>query len=66
LLEEFGRQTTDVWQQHVDSRRAVRALAAADPWVSDNAARIVDCVPASGEDLAPLLAQIGLSFHVRT
>ena len=66
LLEEFGRQTTDVWQRHVDSRRAVRALAAADPWVSDNAARIVDCVPASGEDLGPLLAQIGLSFHVRT
>ena len=66
LLEEFGRQTTDVWQRHVDSRTAVRALAAADPWVSDNAARIVDCVPASGEDLEPLLAQIGLSFHVRT
>jgi len=66
LLDEFGRQTADEWQRHVNSRQAVRALAAANPWVTANAARIVDCVPASGEDLGPLLAQIGLTFHLRT
>jgi hypothetical protein len=40
---------------------AVRALPGADSWVRQHAARIVACTPASGDDLEPLLAQIGLT-----
>jgi hypothetical protein len=39
----------------------VRALPGADPWVGQNRARILACIPASGDDLEPLLAQIGLT-----
>jgi hypothetical protein len=39
----------------------VRALPGADPWVRQTGARIVACMPASGDDLEPLLEQIGLT-----
>jgi hypothetical protein len=39
----------------------VRALPGADPWVGQRAARILSCIPASGEDLESLLTQIGLT-----
>jgi 2-polyprenyl-6-methoxyphenol hydroxylase-like FAD-dependent oxidoreductase len=42
--------------------REVRALPGADPWVRQTRARIVACVPASGDDLEPLLRQIGLTI----
>jgi 2-polyprenyl-6-methoxyphenol hydroxylase-like FAD-dependent oxidoreductase len=40
---------------------ALRPLPAADPWVRQIGARIVACIPASGDDLEPLLGQIGLT-----
>ena len=42
-------------------QREVRALPGADPWVRQTRARILACVPASGDDLEPLLKQIGLT-----
>ena len=59
-LQDLGRDTHGAWQRLFGAGGAVRALPGADPWVSRNAARIVACLPASGGDLAPLLAQIGL------
>jgi len=41
--------------------QAVRALPGADPWVRQTGARILACIPASGDDLEPLLKQIGLT-----
>jgi 2-polyprenyl-6-methoxyphenol hydroxylase-like FAD-dependent oxidoreductase len=61
LLEEFARQSHQEWQGLLDPGRAVRALASADPWVQQNAARILACLPASRGDVEPLLAQIGLA-----
>ena len=61
LLQEFATATHAAWQQLLDAGRAVRALPDADPWVRDARARIVACIPASGDDLEPLLAQIGLT-----
>jgi 2-polyprenyl-6-methoxyphenol hydroxylase-like FAD-dependent oxidoreductase len=61
LLDEFGNEMHDAWQRLLGSGRAVRALPQAAPWVRQTAARIVACVPASGEDLEPLLNQIGLT-----
>jgi 2-polyprenyl-6-methoxyphenol hydroxylase-like FAD-dependent oxidoreductase len=75
LLEDFATETHEAWQWLLDvstppratgaagtpARRTVRALPSAAPWVRATAARILTCVPASGDDLEPLLQQIGLT-----
>jgi 2-polyprenyl-6-methoxyphenol hydroxylase-like FAD-dependent oxidoreductase len=74
LLEEYAASTHEAWQgllgASIPTRtapaappagREVRALPGADPWVRQVGARIRACVPASGEDLEPLLEQIGLT-----
>jgi 2-polyprenyl-6-methoxyphenol hydroxylase-like FAD-dependent oxidoreductase len=60
LLQEFATETHETWRWLLGAGRAVRALPGADPWVRQNGARILACMPASGDDLAPLLEQIGL------
>jgi len=61
LLQEFGAGTHAAWEQLLGAGTMVRPRPDAGPWVRQNAARILACMPASGEDLAPLLEQIGLS-----
>ena len=61
-LEEFATETHEAWQRLLGADRTVRALPGADPWVRQSAERIVSCIPASGDDLEPLLEQIGLSI----
>ena len=61
LLQEFATETHEAWQRLLDASRTVRALPGADSWVRQTAARILACIPASGDDLEPLLEQIGLS-----
>jgi 2-polyprenyl-6-methoxyphenol hydroxylase-like FAD-dependent oxidoreductase len=61
LLQEFATQTHQSWQGLLGAGRAVRALPGADPWVRQTGARILACIPASGDDLEPLLKQIGLT-----
>jgi hypothetical protein len=65
LLEEFANKTHEAWQRLLGAGREVRALPGADPWVRQTGARIVACVPASGDDLEPLLKQIGLTVGLR-
>jgi 2-polyprenyl-6-methoxyphenol hydroxylase-like FAD-dependent oxidoreductase len=60
LLQEFATDTHEAWQGLV-AGRAVRALPGADSWVRQTGARILACMPASGDDLEPLLKQIGLT-----
>ena len=61
-LEEFATETHEAWQRLLGAGRSVSALPGADPWVRQTAARIVSCIPASGDDLEPLLKQIGLTI----
>ena len=61
LLGEFATKTHEAWQGLLGGGREVRARPGADPWVRQNSARILACVPASGDDLEPLLNQIGLT-----
>jgi 2-polyprenyl-6-methoxyphenol hydroxylase-like FAD-dependent oxidoreductase len=61
LLREFATETHQAWQWLLGADGAVRARPGADPWVRQTAARILACVPASGDDLEPLLEQIGLT-----
>jgi hypothetical protein len=65
LLQEFATETHEAWQWLLGAGRAVRALPGVDPWVRQNASRILACIPASGDDLEPLLEQIGLSAAAR-
>ena len=61
LLEEFATKTHESWQGLLGGGRKVRALPDANPWVRQTAARVLACIPASGDDLEPLLKQIGLT-----
>jgi 2-polyprenyl-6-methoxyphenol hydroxylase-like FAD-dependent oxidoreductase len=70
LLEEFATETHEAWEcllEGVSSAggREVRTLPGTDPWVRQTRARIVACVPASGDDLELLLGQIGLTVRSR-
>ena len=62
LLDAFAAETRAAWHSLLEASTVPgRAVSGAAPWVSEHAARIVGCTPASGDDLAPLLAQIGLT-----
>ncbi len=61
LLQGFATATHEAWRWLLGAGEKVRALPAADPWVQQAGARILSCVPASGDDLEPLLGQIGLT-----
>jgi 3-(3-hydroxy-phenyl)propionate hydroxylase len=61
LLQEFATEMYGSWQRLLGAGREVRALPGADPWVREARARIITCIPASGDDLEPLLRQIGLT-----
>jgi 2-polyprenyl-6-methoxyphenol hydroxylase-like FAD-dependent oxidoreductase len=61
VLQEFATETHEAWQRLFTAGRTVRALPDAAPWVRQNAARILACMPASGDDLERLLEQIGLT-----
>jgi 2-polyprenyl-6-methoxyphenol hydroxylase-like FAD-dependent oxidoreductase len=63
LLQEFATETQQAWQWLLGAGPAVRALPGADPWVGQTAARIRACIPASGDDVEPLLEQIGLTVR---
>jgi 2-polyprenyl-6-methoxyphenol hydroxylase-like FAD-dependent oxidoreductase len=62
LLQEFAGATHEAWERILGARRSVRARPGADAWIRQAATRIVDCIPASGEDLETLLQQIGLTI----
>lgn len=50
------------WRLHLGVSGAPRATLAATPWVAANAGRLLPCLPATGEELRLLLAQIGLEL----
>ena len=61
LLQEFASETHEAWQWLLGDGQAVRALPGADPWVRQTGSRLLGCIPASGDDLEPLLKQIALT-----
>ncbi len=66
MLDGFAAGAHDAWQWLLGAGREVRALPGADPWVRQNRTRILACIPASGDDLEPLLEQIGLTLDSLT
>jgi hypothetical protein len=65
LLQEFATATHKAWQRLLGgaapAAREVRVLPGADPWVREARDRIVACIPASGDEIEPLLRQVGLT-----
>ncbi len=65
LLREFATGTHEAWEWLLGASTppggAIGGLPGADPWVRRTAQRILACIPASGDDLEPLLRQIGLT-----
>lgn len=66
LLEAFAAELHAAWRWLLGAATGpavppLGPLPEADPWVRRIGARIVACIPASGEDLEPLLGQIGLA-----
>ena len=61
LLQEFGTEMLGTWERLLEPGRTVSPRSGADPWVARNAARILACIPASGDELEPLLSQVGLT-----
>jgi 2-polyprenyl-6-methoxyphenol hydroxylase-like FAD-dependent oxidoreductase len=62
LLEAFEAENRAVWQRLLGDDGGVQARPDADPWVRQNASRILASMPASREELEPLLGQIGLTL----
>jgi 2-polyprenyl-6-methoxyphenol hydroxylase-like FAD-dependent oxidoreductase len=61
-VDDWAATWLAAWRQHLGVEGPPRATAAAAPWVAANAARILPCLPATGEELRLLLAQIGLEM----
>jgi 2-polyprenyl-6-methoxyphenol hydroxylase-like FAD-dependent oxidoreductase len=61
LLQEFGSERHEAWQSLLGADQTVHVPPGANPWVRQMGARLLACIPASGEDLEPLLEQIGLT-----
>ncbi len=62
-LEAYGRERLAEWSVLLGRRGGLRAAAAASAFVAQNAARLLPCLPAIGEDLTSLAAQLGLEVE---
>jgi len=61
LLEAYNRERLAMWRSLLGLSADLTSGPQTDPWVRDRADRLLPCIPASGDDLAQLLAQVGLS-----
>ena len=60
LLESYGRERLAAWRFLLGQQGGLRPGAGAPPFVARNAARLLPCLPATGEDLGALAGQLGL------
>jgi len=63
LLDAYGRERRADWSFLLGRRGGLRAGASASEFVAQNAARLLQCLPATGADLPPLAAQLGLDVE---
>jgi 2-polyprenyl-6-methoxyphenol hydroxylase-like FAD-dependent oxidoreductase len=61
-FESWQRHWQDEWQRLLGLKGAMKASANTDKWVQQHAAKILPCLPASGEDLANCLKQFQLDL----
>jgi 2-polyprenyl-6-methoxyphenol hydroxylase-like FAD-dependent oxidoreductase len=61
LLEEYGRQRAAAWRFLLGRQGRLRPRTTTLPPAVKDPARLLPCLPATGEDLAALAAQLGLA-----
>jgi 2-polyprenyl-6-methoxyphenol hydroxylase-like FAD-dependent oxidoreductase len=60
LLESYGRERLAAWRFLLGRQGGLRPGAGASAFVAKNAARLLPCIPATGEDLGALAGQLAL------
>jgi 2-polyprenyl-6-methoxyphenol hydroxylase-like FAD-dependent oxidoreductase len=61
-LKEYDLERRAEWRGLLGMAGGLQPGAAAEPWVKRHAARLLACLPGTGEELRHLAAQIGLVF----
>jgi len=59
-VREYNKKRLEEWQFLLGIEGGLVPKPGADPWVAQNAGRLLPCIPAAGDDLEALAAQIGL------
>lgn len=62
LLETCHREWQDEWRRLLGLTGGLKPTGETSPWVRERRARILSCLPASHEDLAPLAGQLRLDL----
>jgi len=65
LLERYNTERRHEWRRLLGVLGQPHAGLTAPAWVKKNAARLISCIPATGDDLDRLLRQIGLDLAHR-
>ena len=63
LLEAYAGERREEWQHLLGTKGELRPRVQTDPWIGERGARILPCLPASGEHLRQLFDQIGLDLR---
>jgi hypothetical protein len=63
LLSGYAADRRDEWQQLLGTKGELKPSVQTDPWIKERGARILPCLPASGEHLRQLFDQIGLELR---
>jgi 2-polyprenyl-6-methoxyphenol hydroxylase-like FAD-dependent oxidoreductase len=64
LLETYGRERVAEWRFLLGLAGGLRPFASAPPFVAANAARLLSCLPVTGDELRALARQIGLEVNL--
>lgn len=62
VLQRYDRTHHEAWQQLQGATGAPQPGPDTRPWVKENAGQLVSSIPATGNDLTGLLAQLGLKL----
>jgi len=63
LLNAYASDRREEWQHLLGTKGELRPRVQTDPWIASRGARILPCLPASGEHLRQLFDQIGLDLR---
>jgi 2-polyprenyl-6-methoxyphenol hydroxylase-like FAD-dependent oxidoreductase len=61
-LEDYNTRHLDEWRRLLGIDGGLAPSDGAQPWAQQHCSKILPCIPATGDDLANLAAQIGLDL----
>jgi hypothetical protein len=62
VLEAYNQTCGEAWRQLLGIGKPMKSGPKTDPWIRERSARILPCIPASGDDLKQLLNQLQLDW----